>query len=138
MQTINSRDGAAPGDMSAALSGVRVLIVEDEALIALAVETLLRDFGCDVVAVAYHVSEALGVARSLPIDIALLDVNVAGKEVFPVADTLLSRSIPFVFASGYGVNALRADLRRHPLVHKPFAPQELRRALEDVLAGRRA
>ena len=120
------------------LRGVRVLVVEDEALVAMAVELQLLDFGCVIAALAFHVSEAVGAARSLPIDIALLDVNVAGREVFPVADALIARGIPFVFASGYGAQTLRPDLRHNLLLHKPFTAAELRRGLEAALAIHRA
>jgi CheY-like chemotaxis protein len=120
------------------LRGVRVLIVEDEALIALAIERQLFDLGCVVAALALHVGDALGVARSLAIDVAVLDINVGGQEVFPVADALMARGIPFVFASGDGMQTIRPDLRHNLLLHKPFTGGELRRALEETLVFHRA
>ena len=102
------------------LEGARILVVEDEALIALSIEQTLRDFGCTVVALAMHIDDALLIAQSGDVDAAMLDVNVGGREVFPVADVLIRRRIPVLFATGYGAEALRSDLRGRPIIRKPF------------------
>ncbi len=118
------------------LEGARILVVEDEALIALSIEQTLRDFGCTVVALAMHIDDALPIAQSGDVDAAMLDVNVGGREVFPVADVLIRRRIPVLFATGYGAEALRSDLRGRPIIRKPFQARELRQALERALSSR--
>lgn len=107
------------------LSGMRVLVVEDEPMIAMAVEDILTDSGCHVVGPAYRLEEAWKLVVRDPIDGAVLDVNVAGEMVFPLADWLSERSIPFVFVSGYGRSDLRdCDLER-PLLQKPYRAIDL-------------
>jgi DNA-binding response OmpR family regulator len=83
------------------LTNKRVLVVEDEILVALLVEDMLADAGCVVVGPFSRVPQALAAAKTEPIDIALLDVNVAGEMVFPVAHALEERGIPFLFVTGY-------------------------------------
>ena len=87
------------------MAGTRVFIVEDEPLILFTLEDMLADLGCEVVASAMRVSDALGKAQALTFDIAILDVNIAGDRVDPVADLLAERGLPFVFATGYGPSA---------------------------------
>lgn len=77
------------------LDGVRVLVVEDEAMVAMLVEDLLEDLGCTVIGPASNVAEALAIiSREDGIDVALLDVDLAGKPSLPVADVLADRGIP--------------------------------------------
>lgn len=111
------------------LSGLRLLLVEDESHVAMLVEDMLADMGCQVVASAARVSEALRLIEGTDIDAAVLDVNVAGEKVFPVAERLRERGIPFVFATGYGADGLREDLRTHPVIAKPFPQSQLQKAL---------
>jgi CheY-like chemotaxis protein len=119
----------------AAMSGsLRVLIVEDEGFIAMEAEDMLRGFGFDVRASATCVSEAMQCVEAGGFDVALLDVNLRGENVFPVADALAERGIGFAFATGYGREGIRPDLRDYPVVSKPYAPQELCEALK-VAAG---
>lgn len=113
----------------------RVLIVEDESLLSMMVEDILCDLGWEVPANVASVSEALQALRDGEFDLALLDVNVAGEDVFPVADALHDRNIPFVFATGYGVRGIRADLRHHPILEKPFTMDQLIRTMQTT-AGR--
>lgn len=119
-------------DQSAPLSGLRILVVEDEFVIALSTETALRDLGCTDVVVALHLPDAVEIAKQQQLDAALLDVNLAGSEVFPVADVLVRRGIPFIFLTGYGPEVIRADLRHHYLVRKPFQPRDIKGALEHL------
>ncbi|NBU28501.1 MAG: response regulator, partial [Caulobacteraceae bacterium] len=84
------------------LTGLRVLVVEDELLVSMLVEDMLSDFGCKVVGPASDIDQALQLARDAGIDVAILDVNVSGRQSFPVADILKGRGLPFAFASGYG------------------------------------
>ena len=121
---------------SEALAGRRVLVVEDEALIAMNLQEMLDALGCVVVAAATRVEEALAAVEDGGIDAVLLDVNLHGQPSFPVADALAAREVPFVFATGYGVHALREDLRDRPVLPKPFRMGELERALAGALAPR--
>jgi two-component SAPR family response regulator len=115
------------------LSGLRLLLVEDESHVAMLVEDMLADMGCHVVASVARVSEALKLIEAMDIDAAVLDVNVAGEKVFPVAEKLRELAIPFVFATGYGADGVREDLRIHPVVAKPFPQSQLEMALMKVI-----
>src|SRR5271165_2043073 len=80
----------------------RVLLVEDEAMIAMLIEDMLADLGCDVVATAGQLGEAVSLARSGSFDLAFLDLNLRGVPSYPVAQALRERGIPFAFVTGYG------------------------------------
>jgi CheY-like chemotaxis protein len=115
---------------------LRVLIVEDEGLLAMEAEDILRHFGFVVRASVASVGEALNrIEETGDFDVALLDVNLRGETVFPVADALATRGIGFAFATGYGDEGVRPDLRTYPIVSKPYAPEELRNALHAAVAG---
>ncbi|MBU3971474.1 MAG: response regulator [Alphaproteobacteria bacterium] len=115
--------------MSQTLSG-RVLIVEDESLVAMLLETILEDMGCTPVGPASTIDEGLALATGAePLDAALLDVNVAGRQVFPIAEALKARGVPFVFSTGYGESGLSDEWRGHPTVQKPFTEAAIRDAL---------
>jgi CheY-like chemotaxis protein len=115
------------------LQGKRVLLVEDEDLVAMWVEDMLFDLGCTVAARAANLPEALDKAREGEFDVALLDVSLNGKQVFPVAELLTERGIPFAFASGYGPAGLPENFRGSLLVPKPFQIEELSKALSVAL-----
>jgi CheY-like chemotaxis protein len=93
------------------------------------VEDVISKFGYSVAGVVTNVDEALAFIEKHAIDAAVLDINLKGNLVFPFADALLRRGIPFVFASSYGEGGIPARYRVGPVVQKPFAPSELRRAL---------
>ena len=108
----------------------RVLIVEDESLVAMLLETILEDMGCVPVGPAATVEEGLQMAsEGEPVDAALLDVNVAGKQVFPIAEALRERGVPFVFSTGYGEGGLPDEWRGQPTLQKPFTEAAVRDAL---------
>jgi DNA-binding response OmpR family regulator len=110
----------------------RVLIVEDEILLAMNLQDMLTELGHQVILLATRIEKALPMARDGDIDFAVLDLNVAGKLSFPVADILRGRGIHFIFASGYGAQGL-ADGYRHELVlTKPFGVSELRRMIAQM------
>ncbi len=120
--------------MNQPLDGRRILVVEDESLVAMLIETILEDMGCAVVGPASSVDEALTlVTNEATIDGALLDVNVAGREVFPVADALKARGVPFVFSTGYGEGGLPDHWRGQATIQKPFTEQTIRDALMKAL-----
>jgi CheY-like chemotaxis protein len=96
------------------LSGARVLLVEDEGLVALMIEDMLEELGLKVIASAAHVAKACELASAASFDLALLDVNLAGERVFPVARILRDRRIPFLFSTGYGGPPLRRNSGTRP------------------------
>jgi two-component SAPR family response regulator len=111
------------------LRGLRVIVVEDETLLAMLLEDMLAELGCEVLWTAHRVGKALDlVARSEP-EAAVLDVNIAGDEVYPVAQALAERSIPFIFATGYGARGLDEAWRSRPIVQKPFQMEHLSHGL---------
>jgi len=113
----------------------RVLIVEDEAMISMLIEDMILDFGSEVVGPAARLDHALTLALQADIDVGLLDINVDGSVVFPVADVLRFRGIPFVFATGYDFRALPERFRGCPALSKPFSYQDFARTLSSVLAS---
>lgn len=115
------------------LTGLRAMVVEDEGPVALLVEDMLMELGCEVVASAAEVERACALARTATIDVALLDLNLAGKSALPVAHVLRERGIPFVFSTGYGVTELAAEFRSQPTLAKPFRIDDLERALMRTL-----
>ena len=122
-------------DAAEPLEGLRVLLVEDEALVAMLVEDMLADHGCQVVATAPRLEEALARAkdRSLNIDIAILDLNLAGENTFPVAEALAERGVPFAFATGYGAGGLPSEWSDRPTLQKPFTASDVARVLVKIL-----
>lgn len=108
-----------------ALQGLRILIVEDEPMLAAFLEDALTDLGCEVVGPALNMKDALQLAREASIDGAGLDVNVAGEQVYPVADVLAERGLPFVFMTGYGEAGLRESDRGRPVLQKPYSFERL-------------
>ena len=120
--------------MTDIFTGRRVLIVEDESLVAMLLETILSDMGCDVIGPESNVDDGLRIASGTgKLDAALLDVNVAGQEVFPVAEALKARGVPFVFSTGYGEAGLPEHWRGNPTVQKPFTEGAIRDALMKAL-----
>jgi CheY-like chemotaxis protein len=120
------------------LNGLRVLVVEDEAAISMLLEDMLIDFGCEIVGPAARLSTALDLAGSERFDVAILDVNLAGDSIYPVADALSQRNLPFVFSTGYGGAGIKDPYRDRPVVQKPFGQQELKRTILTALEAHAA
>ena len=119
------------------LTGRRILVVEDEALVAMLVEDALVDAGATVIGPAATVAEALSLLASQgdsPPHAAVLDVNLAGEPSTPVADALAARGVPFVVATGYGVSGLPQGHGSVPVLAKPYDPDELTSTLGRLCA----
>jgi len=112
----------------------RVLIVEDEMLVAMNIEDMLADIGHEVVGIANRLDAGLELAREGGFDVAMLDVNLAGDLSFPIADILEQRGIPYLFATGYGRKGIRDDYGAAPVLQKPFRARALEQAIM-VAAG---
>jgi DNA-binding response OmpR family regulator len=107
------------------LLGLRILVVEDDLIIGLLVQDTLVKYGCTVAGPVDNMPDALLIAESEPLDAAVLDVNIAGTLVFPVAEILERRNVPFLFVSGYGQAAIPADRPHWRACTKPFREGEL-------------
>ncbi len=105
-------------------------------LVSMLVEDMLTEFGCDIVGPAPDLDQAMSLAEDAELDAAILDVNVGGRQIFPVADRLKARGIPFAFASGYGEAGLIEAHRGTPVLQKPFRQADLERVLKDLAAKR--
>jgi CheY-like chemotaxis protein len=119
------------------LSGLRLLLVEDEALVAMEAEDMLTDLGCVVVDVAGTLARGLAVAsdRMVELDGAVLDINLGGEKVYPVADVLLARGVPFIFASGYGAGGVALRYAHAPVLTKPYQPKALEERMAAALSS---
>lgn len=101
-------------------------------LVSMLLEDMLTDFGCSIVGPAPSIAEAMPLATSAEIDVAVLDMNLGGAPIFPVADALKARGVPYIFASGYGAGSLGDDHRDTPMLQKPFRQADLERALNGL------
>ena len=113
----------------------RIFIVEDEYLIRMLLEDMLSELGFAVAAMAGNLGEACELAKETELDIAILDVNLDGEDVFPVAEILAGRGKPFVFVTGYGGQGLPDQYRGRPTLQKPFQIEDLRTTLLSSLAA---
>ena len=101
-------------------------------LVAMSIEDMLLELGHEVAGLASRLGPALALARESRFDAAMLDVNLAGEPSFPVADLLIERGIPFLFATGYGRRGIEEKYRDHPMLQKPFLTAELEAALTAI------
>lgn len=112
----------------------RILIVEDEPMLAMDLEFMLRELGCEIVGVASRIDSATRMAREVQCDGAVLDLNLDGSSANSVADVLSERGIPFIFATGYGDQNLALRFKHVPVVEKPYNHETIHSALKTVLA----
>lgn len=112
-----------------------VFLVEDETMIRMMVAEMLVDLGYSIAGETGDVDEALHLVETVDFDIALLDVNVNGKVITPVARAIVARKRPFIFATGYGTQGMPEEFRDRPALQKPFQMETLARMIETALKG---
>jgi two-component SAPR family response regulator len=135
MRRVGARKGCRV-DHGADLAGLRILIVEDEFLLAMELEALLQQRGCMILGPVSSVGHALGMLDGEQPDVALLDVNLKGERATPVAAALQARGVPFVLITGYsGPQLSEPELRNAPRIDKPVNCRLLKRAVETALSG---
>jgi DNA-binding NarL/FixJ family response regulator len=111
--------------------GLRVLVVEDEPVVAMCLEDILETLGCETVGPAGRLAEGLALAEQETLGAAILDINLAGERSIPIAETLRRRGVPFAFASGYG--APPEGFETLPLIEKPYRQTDIDTALRAIL-----
>jgi CheY-like chemotaxis protein len=122
-------------ETASVLAGRSVLVVEDETIISLEIEQMLQDLDCGTIWHAANVVQALRVLSKHRPDLALLDVNLGREKVFPVADALIGRGVPFIFSTGYGRDGLPVEWASWPVIQKPYLTSELALALKPLIEG---
>jgi CheY-like chemotaxis protein len=113
----------------------RILVVDDEPLISMMVEDWLTELGCEVVGPAMSVADGIELATGAPLDGAILDVRLSDGDCYPLAHALLSRGIPFAFATGQGDGKLESDFQNHPVLMKPFDFASVQDVVGKLLGG---
>lgn len=116
-----------------ALQGRRILVVEDSPLIATVLEDMLSGLGCIVVGPTGNMAFAVALARNEALDGAIIDLNIRGGKVYPVAEVLRERDVPFLLASGYADWTLRDDFKDRPRLTKPYSAETVEQKLTDLL-----
>lgn len=121
--------------MTGILAGRRILVVEDEMLLLMSIETMLEDLGCTAISSAATVAAALALIEEELFDAAMLDVNLDGDTSYRIADELTGRGIPFAFSTGYGDHGDRLDLVDRPVLRKPYLRSDLAKVLGALVTG---
>lgn len=116
------------------LTGKRILLVEDEALVAMLLEDMVLDLGATVIGPESQLDLAIACAETETLDAAILDINLGGKRSYGIADALRLRGIPFAFATGYGALGVDPLHRGVPVLIKPYSGQDVARVLQELLA----
>ena len=127
--------GLPPKSMPLRLIAPRVLVVEDEMAVAMLIEDMVAELSYEIAALVPRLEDAMQYRDSESFDLAILDVHLNGKTVFPFAKELEEREIPFLFVTAYGPLGVPEEFRHHHILQKPFGPVELRRALMELPAG---
>jgi CheY-like chemotaxis protein len=113
-------------------------VAEDELHVLLLLEDMLTSLGCQITATASRVDAALQLARDCDADVAVLDINLAGQNIYPAAEALKRRGIPLVFSTGYSLAGMDPAWSAYPVVQKPFMVERLAQALTQALSQRGA
>lgn len=129
-------DGRDVTRESGGLQGLRVFVVEDEFAVLILIEDMLEEIGCRLAGTASRINVAMEALGKCQTDVALLDVNVAGQPVYPVAEAFAARGIPVVFSTGYDSGTVTEPWRRWPILQKPYNCAQLASALESALASK--
>ena len=132
MLAASQEDSSDMTGSSSATAKRRILVVEDEMLIGMLLEDMLMDLGHDVAAIVPRLKDALVAVEKETYDLAILDVHLHGESAFPVAEALIGKGVPFVFATGYGERGLPETYRGRPVLQKPFAKDDLERVLKTL------
>ena len=119
--------------MTGQLSGTCILVVEDEMMVLMTIETALEDLGCSAVYSAANVADALALLSTRVFDAAMLDVNLGQEKSYPVADALLQLGVPFMFSTGCSDHGVRSDLASRPVLRKPYLQSALVSAFQQLL-----
>jgi len=117
--------------------GYLVFLVEDEVMIRMMVADMLHELGYRLAGEAGRIEEAIKLVQKTEFDLAIMDVNLNGKLVFPVADVIKARNRPFIFATGYSASILPDEYRDRPALQKPFQIATLGRVIEATLKSHR-
>lgn len=125
-------------EQSTSLNGLRILVVEDQAPIALQMEDMLVESECQVVGPASRVEQALKLLDEQTVDAAVLDLNIAGEMVYPVAEVMDARGLPYVFATGCDPSDIAAPYKQKPVLRKPFSRRTLLEAIQRIVGQGRA
>jgi uncharacterized protein YbcI len=133
----DSSPGSTESDRRRMLKGLRVLVVEDVGMVAMALKSMLEEIGCEVVGMAARLREAEEMARREELDGVLLDLNLGGQFAYPVADILQERDIPFIIMSGYDAGQLHPEFAGLPNMQKPFDREGLEAMILVVFCSRR-
>ena len=115
------------------LTRASIFVVEDEVMIRMMITDMLNELGHTVAAEAGDLDEAITLARSTDFDLAILDVNLNGKLITPVADVLKARSRPFIFSTSYGSSGVPEEYHERPAIHKPFQIEKLGTVIETAM-----
>jgi CheY-like chemotaxis protein len=120
--------------MSTDMTPCRVVIIEDEGMVATLLEDMLADLGHEVVAIVGRVDRAAQLISETSADVVLLDVNLRGEQTYSLARALASRGIPFIFATGYGPAGLNEEWKGTPVLQKPFQTRDLERVMRQAVS----
>jgi len=112
-----------------------VFVVEDETMIRMMVVEMLEELGHTVAAEAAHFEQALDLASSSQFNLAILDINLAGRSSLPVAEVIKARKLPFILSTGYGANGIPPDFADVPAIQKPFTIEALGRTINEIMKG---
>jgi CheY-like chemotaxis protein len=111
-----------------------IFLVEDEAFIRMMIADMIEELGHRVVAEAGNLPDAARLATTARFDLAILDININGDDILPIVEIIERRNLPFLFASGYGTSGLPEPFRKRTVLRKPFMVEQLREAIEAVVA----
>jgi DNA-binding NtrC family response regulator len=110
------------------------LVVEDELMIRMLLDGMLKELGYEVAGEAGRIDEAVALAKEAKFDVAILDVNLNGQPITPIVEILIQRGLPFVFATGYGQRGVPEAYRQNVTLQKPFQVEALAQAIEAVVS----